>query len=188
MTGKGLIIIFPHISQHTGTTKIARKIRRLLSSSKALDAASFTSKVYTPELEAFLLKADGKYDTITGLIAKRARQLNVKINTNFAKKVSPVYADIVDTAVGAGSFGTLVAAVKAAGLVDTLKGPGPFTVLAPSGKHQNALDWLPSWWRIRGYIFFYSSKNSPPSRLLAALNRAPALTSLPISLYIFDRI
>ena len=35
--------------------------------------------------------------------------------------------DIVDTAVGAGSFGTLVAAVQAAGLVDTLKGSGPFT-------------------------------------------------------------
>ncbi|MFM7159150.1 MAG: fasciclin domain-containing protein [Planctomycetaceae bacterium] len=40
--------------------------------------------------------------------------------------------DIVDTAVGAGSFETLVAAVKAAGLVETLKGKGPFTVLAPT--------------------------------------------------------
>lgn len=40
--------------------------------------------------------------------------------------------DIVDTAVAAGSFTTLVAAVKAAGLVDTLKGDGPFTVFAPS--------------------------------------------------------
>ena len=40
--------------------------------------------------------------------------------------------DIVDTAVAAGSFKTLVAAVKAAGLVDTLKGPGPFTVFAPT--------------------------------------------------------
>tara|TARA_B100001094_G_scaffold29395_1_gene24524 strand:+ start:845 stop:1591 length:747 start_codon:yes stop_codon:yes gene_type:complete len=40
--------------------------------------------------------------------------------------------DIVDTAVGAGSFKTLVAAVKAAGLVDTLKGKGPFTVFAPT--------------------------------------------------------
>jgi uncharacterized surface protein with fasciclin (FAS1) repeats len=40
--------------------------------------------------------------------------------------------DIVDTAVEAGSFGTLVAAVQAAGLVDTLKGEGPFTVFAPS--------------------------------------------------------
>jgi uncharacterized surface protein with fasciclin (FAS1) repeats len=40
--------------------------------------------------------------------------------------------DIVDTAVAAGSFTTLVAAVGAAGLVDTLKGEGPFTVFAPS--------------------------------------------------------
>lgn len=40
--------------------------------------------------------------------------------------------DIVDTAVGAGNFKTLVAAVKAAGLVETLKGDGPFTVFAPS--------------------------------------------------------
>ncbi len=46
-----------------------------------------------------------------------------------AKRAS---ADIVDTAVSAGSFKTLVAAVKAAGLVDTLKGDGPFTVFAPT--------------------------------------------------------
>lgn len=41
-------------------------------------------------------------------------------------------ADIVDTAVSAGSFKTLVTAVQEAGLVDTLKGPGPFTVFAPT--------------------------------------------------------
>src|SRR5688572_18986311 len=41
-------------------------------------------------------------------------------------------ADIVDTAVAAGQFTTLVKAVQAAGLVDTLKGPGPFTVFAPT--------------------------------------------------------
>ena len=40
--------------------------------------------------------------------------------------------NIVETAVSAGSFNTLVAAVKAAGLVETLSGPGPFTVFAPS--------------------------------------------------------
>lgn len=39
--------------------------------------------------------------------------------------------DIVDTAVAAGDFKTLAAALTAAGLVDTLKGPGPFTVFAP---------------------------------------------------------
>jgi uncharacterized surface protein with fasciclin (FAS1) repeats len=41
-------------------------------------------------------------------------------------------ADIIDTAVNAGSFTTLVTAIKAASLVDTLKGAGPFTVFAPS--------------------------------------------------------
>ena len=40
--------------------------------------------------------------------------------------------DIVDTAVGAGNFKTLAAALTAAGLIDTLKGPGPFTVFAPT--------------------------------------------------------
>jgi uncharacterized surface protein with fasciclin (FAS1) repeats len=40
--------------------------------------------------------------------------------------------DIVDTAVAAGSFNTLAAALTAAGLVDTLKGEGPFTVFAPT--------------------------------------------------------
>ena len=41
-------------------------------------------------------------------------------------------ANIVNTAVAAGNFKTLVAAVQAAGLVDTLNGPGPFTVFAPT--------------------------------------------------------
>jgi uncharacterized surface protein with fasciclin (FAS1) repeats len=50
----------------------------------------------------------------------------------FAATSTARAADIVDTAVSAGSFSTLVAAVKAAGLVDTLKGPGPFTVFAPT--------------------------------------------------------
>ena len=40
--------------------------------------------------------------------------------------------DIVQTAIDAGTFNTLVAAVKAAGLVETLKGKGPFTVFAPT--------------------------------------------------------
>jgi uncharacterized surface protein with fasciclin (FAS1) repeats len=43
-----------------------------------------------------------------------------------------VKKDIVDTAVSAGSFNTLVTAVKEAGLVETLKGDGPFTVFAPT--------------------------------------------------------
>ena len=47
--------------------------------------------------------------------------------------------DIVDTAAGAGSFTTLVAAVQAAGLVDTLKGDGPFTVFASTDEAFSAL-------------------------------------------------
>lgn len=47
--------------------------------------------------------------------------------------------DIVDTAIEAGSFTTLVAAVEAAGLVDTLKGEGPFTVFAPTDEAFAAL-------------------------------------------------
>ena len=55
---------------------------------------------------------------------------------------APAFAmdkDIVDTAVGAGSFTTLVAAVQAAGLVETLKGEGPFTVFAPTDEAFAAL-------------------------------------------------
>lgn len=48
-------------------------------------------------------------------------------------------ADIVDTAVGAGQFQTLAAALQAAGLVDTLKGEGPFTVFAPTDDAFRAL-------------------------------------------------
>lgn len=51
------------------------------------------------------------------------------INASMAQKAT---GNIVETAVGAGKFNTLVAAVKAAGLVDTLSGPGPFTVFAPT--------------------------------------------------------
>jgi uncharacterized surface protein with fasciclin (FAS1) repeats len=51
-------------------------------------------------------------------------------NAYEAKAKAP--ADIVDTAVAAGSFNTLATALKAAGLVETLKGPGPFTVFAPT--------------------------------------------------------
>jgi uncharacterized surface protein with fasciclin (FAS1) repeats len=53
--------------------------------------------------------------------------------------VSAKAADIVDTAVSAGTFGTLVAAVQAAGLVETLKGEGPFTVFAPTDEAFAAL-------------------------------------------------
>ena len=53
--------------------------------------------------------------------------------------VSAKAQDIVDTAIAAGQYGTLVAAVQAAGLVDVLKGDGPFTVFAPTDEAFAAL-------------------------------------------------
>ncbi len=50
----------------------------------------------------------------------------------FANVSMAAQKDIVDTAIAAGQFKTLVAALQAAGLVDTLKGAGPFTVFAPT--------------------------------------------------------
>jgi uncharacterized surface protein with fasciclin (FAS1) repeats len=53
-------------------------------------------------------------------------------NSMAALKTMAAEKDIVDTAVAAGNFTTLVSAVQAAGLVETLKGEGPFTVFAPT--------------------------------------------------------
>ena len=63
------------------------------------------------------------------------RQIALAATVAVALTAAPAQAqtkDIVDTAVGAGMFNTLVTAVKAANLVDTLKGAGPFTVFAPT--------------------------------------------------------
>jgi uncharacterized surface protein with fasciclin (FAS1) repeats len=60
--------------------------------------------------------------------------------SDYTKKDKMDNKDIVDTAIGAGSFNTLVTAVKAAGLVETLKGEGPLTVFAPTDE---AFDKLP---------------------------------------------
>jgi len=70
---------------------------------------------------------------------KRALQMLVKVAL-VAAAFAPVQlraqmaptADIVETAVAAGSFTTLAAALEAAGLIDVLKGEGPFTVFAPT--------------------------------------------------------
>ncbi len=53
-------------------------------------------------------------------------------DTKTAPATATAKADIVDTAIAAGSFKTLAKALTEAGLVDTLKGPGPFTVFAPT--------------------------------------------------------
>jgi uncharacterized surface protein with fasciclin (FAS1) repeats len=56
----------------------------------------------------------------------------ITISSMVLAAVSAQAKDIVDTAVDAGQFKTLAAALQAAGLVPTLKGPGPFTVFAPT--------------------------------------------------------
>jgi uncharacterized surface protein with fasciclin (FAS1) repeats len=77
---------------------------------------------------------------MTAFIAKRAGILALctlglvtsMANAGHHEKGEMATADIVDTAVAAGKFNTLAAALTAAGLVDTLKGDGPFTVFAPT--------------------------------------------------------
>ena len=66
---------------------------------------------------------------IANLAAVAAMAIGMAVAAPTAKAADK---DIVDTAVAAGSFKTLAAALGAAGLVDTLKGPGPFTVFAPT--------------------------------------------------------
>ena len=66
---------------------------------------------------------------ITKFAAVSAMAIGLAIGANAAHAASD---DIVDTAVSAGSFQTLAAALEAAGLVETLKGEGPFTVFAPT--------------------------------------------------------
>lgn len=63
-----------------------------------------------------------------------AAMVPIAFGSSFAKA-----QDIVDTAIAAGQFGTLVAAVQAADLVDTLKSEGPFTVFAPTDEAFAAL-------------------------------------------------
>jgi uncharacterized surface protein with fasciclin (FAS1) repeats len=70
--------------------------------------------------------------TVSGSLTVTAQAKVKKPVTKSTKGDAMVKADIVDTAIAAGSFKTLAAALGAAGLVDTLKGAGPFTVLAPT--------------------------------------------------------
>ncbi len=66
---------------------------------------------------------------IANMVAVTAMALSMAVAAPAAQAAEK---DIVDTAVAAGDFNTLAAALDAAGLVDTLKGQGPFTVFAPT--------------------------------------------------------
>lgn len=63
---------------------------------------------------------------------KLFRALVATLALSFGSSAFAAQVDIVDTAVAAGSFKTLAAALQAAGLVETLKGKGPYTVFAPT--------------------------------------------------------
>jgi transforming growth factor-beta-induced protein len=93
-----------------------QSIARILSLAAISAAPLHAQEMATPNLES----------AKRGLAALRAERANTSRATAPAKK------DIVDTAVAAGSFKTLAAALTAAGLVETLKGEGPFTVFAPT--------------------------------------------------------
>ncbi len=67
---------------------------------------------------------------LIGILSCSAQETKAKQDKD--TKASQKPTDIVDTAIAAGDFKTLVTALKAAGLVETLKGKGPFTVFAPT--------------------------------------------------------
>ena len=75
-----------------------------------------------------LLKSEMKISTVAAFAAVLLLLITDVYAGNYGKKQS----DIVDTAVAAGSFNTLAAALEAGGLVETLKADGPYTVFAPT--------------------------------------------------------
>lgn len=92
----------------------------------ALSACGSDSDEATPEEAAETVVSEAVADEETATSEVMADEETA------TSDVAAAAGDIVETAINAGSFGTLVAAVEAAGLVETLTGPGPFTVLAPT--------------------------------------------------------
>jgi uncharacterized surface protein with fasciclin (FAS1) repeats len=97
-------------------------------------------------------------------------------------------ADIVDTAVAAGSFTTLAAALEAADLVDTLKGPGPFTVLAPTDEAFAALPagtveaLLADPDRLRAILTYHVIAGEVPSSQVVQLSEATTVNGQPVEI------
>jgi len=98
--------------------------------------------------------------------------------------------DIIDTAVGAGNFKTLAAALKAAGLVDTLKGSGPFTVFAPTdqafaklpdGTVKNLLK-PENKKQLVDILTYHVVSGKVPSKVAVTLDKATALNKKTINL------
>lgn len=91
------------------------------STTKSFAAKSFAAKSFTVALSCSLLFA--------GTVSAQSKQ---SVNPMVGGQAMYASKDIVDNAVNSADHTTLVAAVKAAGLVETLKGKGPFTVFAPT--------------------------------------------------------
>jgi uncharacterized surface protein with fasciclin (FAS1) repeats len=98
----------------------------------------FTYTAYGRRVEAAPLRGRDIQSVGFTLSDKKPGPFRLEVSSISAEKAAAsaeapdAKLDIVDTAVGAGNFNTLVAAVKAAGLVEALKGEGPLTVFAPS--------------------------------------------------------
>ncbi|MFN2203084.1 MAG: fasciclin domain-containing protein [Caldilineaceae bacterium] len=93
------------------------------------------AKVVQPDIEA----SNGVIHVIDKVLIPPTGDETASAEEETTEAMDTEAMDIVDTAVAAGSFQTLVAAVQAAGLVDTLKGEGPFTVFAPTDEAFAAL-------------------------------------------------
>ena len=111
------------LTYHVVSGKVKAKNVVTLSEAKTVQGSKVSIKVKNGKV--FL---NGKTQVIKTDIAAS----NGVIHVIDSVLLPPTKKDIVDTAVSTNMFNTLVAAVKAAGLVDTLKGDGPFTVLAPT--------------------------------------------------------
>lgn len=99
---------------------------------KAADVVKLTGAKTVQGQQIDILVKDGKVTVDGANVVKTDIETSNGVIHVIDSVILPADKDIVDTAVSAGSFNTLVAAVKAAGLVETLKGEGPFTVFAPT--------------------------------------------------------
>jgi len=99
---------------------------------KAADVVKLSSATTVQGQQVNIAVKNGKVSIDNANVVKTDIETSNGVIHVIDSVLIPSDKDIVDTAVGAGSFKTLVAAVQAAGLVDTLKGEGPFTVFAPT--------------------------------------------------------
>lgn len=129
-----------------------------------------------------------------GWLAIVAIAATVIASSNFAFAAPKAEKDIVDTAIAAGSFKTLAAALQAAGLVDTLKGKGPFTVFAPTDE---AFAKLPAGTvedllkpenkeKLRAILLYHVVAGKVTSKEVVKLNSAKTVNGEPVSIMVMN--